>query len=77
MGALQVQPELRTSSEPVTEAKRGIGADAAAAMDNLRNAVGRHLDLARKLARADSKLAQLVGENLAGMDGGRGHGSRF
>ena len=75
VGALQVKPELRARAEPVPEAKGGVAGDATAAMNDLRHAIGRDVDLARKLGRRDAKLGQLVGQDFSGVDGGARHGS--
>jgi len=49
------------------------GGDAAVRIDDLGNAVYRHLDLARQLGRSDAKLLELFGEMLTGVDWGAGH----
>lgn len=66
MGGLKVQPELRVHAEPVTEPERGVAGDGALAIDNLRQAVGRNVDLPRQ-------FGQFVGEDFAGVNGA-GHG---
>lgn len=69
IGGLKIEPELRRVAKPVAEAKRGVAGDAPQTMDDLGDAVGRHLDLAGELGRGDAKLLQFVGEDFAGMNG--------
>jgi hypothetical protein len=47
-------------------ASRGVAGDAAPALNNLRDPVGGHLDLARQFGRRDANFLQFVGENFAG-----------
>jgi hypothetical protein len=61
VGALQVKPELRARAEPVPEPKGGVAGDAATAVKDLRHAIGRDVDLPRKLGRRDAKLGRRRG----------------
>ena len=58
IGGLKVEPELRRGAKPVAEAERCVAGDAPHAMDDLGDAVGRHLDLPGELGRRDAKLLQ-------------------
>ena len=69
VGALQVKPELRARAKPMPEKKGGVAGDATSPMDNLGHAIGRDVDLPRKLGRRDAKLGQLVGQDFSGVDG--------
>lgn len=69
VGALEVQPELCRGAEPVAEAQSGVAGDASPAVNDLRDAIRRNLDLAGKLGRRHADLLQLVGEDFAGMNG--------
>ncbi len=69
---LQVHPELRTGAEPMPKTQRGIGGDPALAMNDTRDPVHGHVDLARKFRGADAKFAQLFGKIFAGVNGGTG-----
>src|SRR6185436_8386550 len=73
VGALQVQPELGAGAEPMAEPKRGVAADRPLALNDLADAVGWHCKLAGKLRRGDTDLLELVGEDLAGVDGRTTH----
>jgi hypothetical protein len=59
----------------MAETKGGVAGDATSPMDNLRHAIGRDVDLPRKLGRRDAKLGQLVSEDFSGVNGGARHGS--
>ena len=69
VGALQIKPELRARAEPMPETKGSVAGDATAPMDDLRHAIGRDVDLPRKLGRRDAKLGQLVDQDFSGVDG--------
>ena len=66
---LQVQPELRTRSEPVAEPERRIARDRPFPLDDLGDPVRRHGQLPRQFGRRDGELLKLVGEDFTGMDG--------
>ena len=57
----------------MAEAELSVAGDAPHAMDDLGDAVGRHLDSPGELGRRDAKLLQLVDEDFAGMNGGSCH----
>jgi hypothetical protein len=57
---LEIEPELRIDSEPVTKPKRGIAGDGALAGDDLADAIGRHSNLAREFCRAHAECIELV-----------------
>ena len=61
---LEVHPELRTCSGPVAETQRGVGRDAALAVEDAGEPVDRNLDLARDLRRC----CELLGKMLARMN---------
>src|ERR1700704_2067679 len=69
IGALEIEPELRTGAEPVPKAKSGVASDRALALDDLGDAVRRHLDLSRQLRRRHRDLRKFFGEDFPGMDG--------
>jgi hypothetical protein len=46
---LKIHPELRAHPEPMAESERGIGRNAALAVDNAGDPVDGNLDLARQL----------------------------
>jgi hypothetical protein len=70
---LQIHPELRTGAKPMPKTQRCIGGDTALAVDDAGDPVHRHVDLPRKLRRADAKLAQFFRQMFAGVDGRTGH----
>ena len=76
IGGLQVQPELRAGAEPVAEAQGGVAGDRPSAADDLRQAIGRHLDLSGQFGRRDVQFCQFVGQNFTGVDGGAHGGLR-
>lgn len=68
VGGLEIEPEFWRCSEEAGEAKRGVGGDAAASVENLSHAGWGHLGADGKLIRCDSHGKQEVfAENLAGM----------
>lgn len=69
IGRLEIEPNLWTGSEPVSQPQRGVAADGALAMNDLAYAVGRHGDLPRELGRRDSDRGEFVGKHFAGMHG--------
>jgi hypothetical protein len=69
---LQVHPELRTGAEPVRKAQRRVGGDASLAVNDARDPVHGHVDLARKFGGSDAKLAQFFREMFTGVDRGTG-----
>src|SRR5258708_5573820 len=70
---LQVHPELRTGAEPMPKTQRRVGGDSALAMNDARDAIYGHIDLARQFRSADAKLAQFFGKMFAGVNGGTRH----
>ena len=68
VGALQVESELRARAEPMPETKGGLASAAPASVDDLGHAMGRDVDLSRKLGRRDAKLGPLVNEDFCGVD---------
>ena len=55
------------------EAQCRIGGDPALAVNDPRNPVDRHVDLARKLRGTDAELAQFLRKMFARMNGGTCH----
>jgi len=45
---LQIEPEFRRGPEPVAKAQGGVAGEGLLAVDDLRDPVGRHVDLARQ-----------------------------
>ncbi len=52
--------------------QRRIGGNPALAINDTRDPVHGHVDLARKFRGADAKFAQLFGKIFAGVNGGTG-----
>lgn len=73
---LQVQPELRVGAEPMPEAKGRVARDGALAGDDLRDAVGRNVDLPRERRRADPQFFQFIPEDNARVNGSHEHRTR-
>ena len=63
---LEVQPELGLDAEPVSESQRRVGGHGPLAGDDLPDAVGRHVDLARELGGGHPQLVQFLFEDLSG-----------
>ncbi len=55
--------------------QRRISGDPALAMNDARDTIYGHIDLARQFRSADAKLAQLFGKMFAGVNGGTRHDS--
>jgi hypothetical protein len=66
--ALEVHPELGTSSQKVPEADRRICGDRSLTAQNLRDPICGYLDPPAKLRGAQVELAQLIGQNLTRMN---------
>ena len=65
---LQVQPKPRACMKEMPEPQRGVAGDRALAIENFRNPVRRHLELATELGRAHIERLKLLGEMLARMN---------
>jgi hypothetical protein len=72
---LEIEPKLRAGAEEVGEAESGVARDGARAMQNLRDAIGGHAELARKFGRAHVECLEFFGEVLARMNGSDWHGN--
>src|SRR5438045_2345928 len=57
----------------MTEPECRVAGDPSLALDDLRNAVNRHIKLTCKFRRGYAEFRQLVGKDLAGMNGRTGH----
>jgi hypothetical protein len=64
--ALEIQPELRTGAEEMSEAQSGIAGDGARSVQDLRDAIGRHVHFARQFRRAQVKRFQFFSQVFAG-----------
>lgn len=73
ISALQAEPELRFSAEPVPKAPGGVAGNGALARDDLADPVRRHVDLPRKLVWRNIQFVQFVLEDFAGMNGSHEH----
>ena len=71
--ALQVEPELGAGTEEVGEAQGGVSSDGTTAVEDLRDAVGGHADLAREGGGAEVEFGEFFCKMLAGVDW-MGHG---
>jgi len=68
--ALQVEPELRAVAEVEAEPERRVGGDAAAAVDDLGDAVWRNADRTREPVLGQAVLGEeLLLQHLAGGNG--------
>ena len=67
VGGLEIHPERRAIAEVACEAKRRFRADRTRAVDDSRNAIGRHAQLQGERMRVESSRCDLFRENLAGM----------
>src|SRR5258707_1150255 len=73
--ALQIQPKLRTGTEEMGETQSGIAGDGASTVQDLRDAIGRHIHLARQFRRAQAKGFQFFSQVFTRMDSGDSHNS--
>lgn len=71
--SLEVEPELGAGAEEMGEAQGGIAGDAAGAVEDLRDAVGGHAELAGEFGGAHVERLQFFGQMFAGMDCGECH----
>ncbi len=55
---LQVEPEFRLDTEPMSESKRRVSSDRTLAIDNLAYPVRGHIDLSCELCRCHSDFRQ-------------------
>ena len=76
VGGWEVEPEFGGGGEPVGEAQRGVGGDAALGVDDLGDAVGRHGELAGEFGGGGAGCGEVFGENFAGVRGGGHEGDR-
>src|SRR5207244_11388760 len=68
MEALKVQPEFRAGAKEMPQAQCGVAGQAALTVQDLRNAVRRHLDLTAELPGAYSERLQFFTELFARMN---------
>src|SRR5215211_7972659 len=61
---LQIEPELRSSAEPMGQPQRRVAADRAFPAQDLADTVRRHLKLAGQLGSVQSNLVQLIRQNF-------------
>jgi hypothetical protein len=74
--ALEIQPELRAGSEEMSEAQSGIAGDGASSVQDLRDAIGRHVHFARQFRRAQVNRFQLFGKVFTRMDSRHRHNDK-
>lgn len=68
VGLLQIHPEFRTGSEPLTKSQHGICGDATLTVDDLGNAIGRNVQIETELMGIDPRFLEFVCENFARMN---------
>jgi len=68
--ALQVEPELRTIGEIASEANRGVGADRASTVKEVRYPAWRHAEIEREAARAQVLRIKLAFQQASRMCAG-------
>ena len=71
---LKIGPELWIDAEPVAETERGVSGYLTLPRYNLRNPIGRHVNLARKLGLGHAETVQLVCQNNVWVYGYTKHG---
>ena len=67
VGLLQVHPEIGRRTEIPAQTQRRVGREVTLASDDLADPIGRYVDRARKLGRAEPELFELIGKDLARM----------
>src|SRR5829696_480678 len=65
---LQVQPDVGAGAKPLAESEGRFGRDGPLTVDDLRDAVGGHVQCATERGCADAQLLELIRENLTGMN---------
>src|SRR5271157_1712841 len=71
--ALEIQPEFRTRAKKMREAQGGVARDGAGSVQDLRDPIGRNIDLTCQLSRAHIQRFKLFGQVFAGMDSNQWH----
>src|SRR5712691_10227276 len=71
--ALQVEPKLRAGAKEMSEAQSGVARNSARPIQDLRDAIGGHVDLSRQLSRAHIERLQFFGQVFTRMDSSDGH----
>jgi hypothetical protein len=66
--ALEIQPKFRTRAEKMSEPQSSVARDGACPFQDLRDPIGRNVDLPCQLSRAHIELFQFFGQVFAGMD---------
>src|SRR5208282_2660937 len=66
--ALEVQPKLRAGAEEMSEAQGRIAGDGAGTVQDLRDAIRRHIHLARQFRRAQPERFEFLGQVFPRMD---------
>ena len=70
---LQVEPELRACSEEMCQAQRRVAGHGALTVEDLGDAVGRHLELAAERGSTNPEHLKLLGKMFPGMNGSASH----
>src|SRR5713226_583935 len=66
--ALQIEPKLRARAKEMSETQSGVAGNSARPIQDLRDAIGGHVDLSRELSRAHIECFQFFGQVLTRMD---------
>lgn len=72
---LEIEPELRTGAEEMSEAQSGVTRHRACAMQDLRDAIRGHAELSREFRGAHIERLQFFGQVLTRMNGSNWHGN--
>src|SRR5487761_553963 len=73
--ALQVQPEFRSRAEKMSETQGRVTGDCPPSIQDLRDAVGRDIQLPREFGGAHAQLLKLFGQMFSGVNCHDGHGA--
>ena len=71
--ALEIQPKLSTRAKEMSEAQGGVARDGARSVQDLRDAIGRHVDLSRQFSRAHIECLQFFSQVFTWMDSSESH----
>src|SRR5260370_15003427 len=71
--ALYIQPKLSTRAKEMSEAQGRVARDSTRSVQNLRNAIGRHVDLSRQFSRAHVECFQFFSQVFTRMDSSECH----